>query len=383
MHGFGSTVNLVIESIALMTLISFLLSVTLARIASPARRSWVMGAVLGIAASAVQLFPYELSDGVFIDLRAQMVAAAGAFFGWRGALIALVGAVGTRLGIGGAGTASGVLSLAAAAATGLAWRQLLPRRHRQSVSGSLILGLATPLHLIVPAFFMPVGWLADFYRIVGLPLALSEATGLILFGTLIQREHRLHHLSEMLREQAMHDPLTGLANRRRCVAFFERLPASTLADGVALLYLDADHFKSINDRHGHDAGDAVLRQIADILRAHSPPNGCAARIGGEEFCMILPSPNQAEATARAEQIRQAIARHRFRLPAGQLNISVSIGLHHTHDPEGFDARLNAADRALYTAKAEGRNRVVAWQQAKPVQPVRHGSGGRKGERMAG
>lgn len=357
MQHVSSTINLVIESIALMTLISFLLSITLARVAHRASRDWIMGAILGAAASLVQHFPISLGPDVFIDSRAQLVAAAGAFFGWRGAMLAVGCAVATRVGTGGIGTLSGVCSIIAAGGLGLAWRAVLPKALQQSRIGPLSLGAATTLHLIVPLFFMPSSWWAAFYQQVGIPLALSELVGITIFGTLIQREYRLHDLKHALHSQAMIDPLTGLANRRHCVSFFEDLSAEQLEQGVALLYLDVDHFKPINDNHGHDVGDAVLRQLARILDSLTPEYGCAARLGGEEFCLLTLSDNIETAAQLAERIRRRIAKHPFQTPSGVLELTISIGLHHSRNLDNFDNRLNAADRALYAAKSGGRNRV--------------------------
>lgn len=365
MQHANHTLNLMIESIALMTLISYLLSVTLGQTQSRALRQWIMGAILGLSAALVQLFPIALGPDIFIDSRTQFVVAAGAFFGLRGALMAVGCAIAMRLGIGGIGTESGAVSIAVAGLCGLAWRLSVAPSIRDSLRGLILLGIAGPLHLIVPPFFMPPDWWAAFYSKVGIPLALSEMIGLVMFGALIRREYRLHRLNRMLRTQAMKDPLTGMANRRKCLSFFATLDTGQLENGIALVYLDADHFKSVNDTYGHDAGDAVLRQIARIITHHSPKDSCAARIGGEEFCILLLCDTLESAIRFAEHLRHAIAAHDFSIQAGSLNMTASIGLHHSHNLESFDERLNAADRALYQAKTDGRNRVVTWHEADP------------------
>ena len=134
----------------------------------------------------------------------------------------------------------------------------------------------------------------------------------------------------------------------------EQIAATRDADAPAvLLLIDVDHFKSINDRHGHGAGDEVLRQIAALLREQAGPGGFPARIGGDEFTLLLPGP-LAEAEATARRLREAAAA--LELPQyPQLRIGLSIGVaqlasHH----RSLDDWMGAADRAMYQAKAAGR-----------------------------
>lgn len=376
------TLNLMIESIALMTLISYLLSVVLSQTQRKALRQWIMGAILGLSAAVVQLFPIPLGPDIFIDSRTLFVVAAGAFFGLRGVVMAVGCAIAMRVGVGGIGAESGAVSISVAGLCGLGWRLSLAPETRDSLTGLILLGIVGPLHLIVPPFFMPPDWWAAFYSKVGIPLALSELIGLVMFGALIRREYRLNRLNRLLRVQAMKDPLTGIANRRQCLSFFESLDTGQLENGIALVYLDADHFKSVNDTYGHDAGDAVLRQIAKVITHHSPEDSCAARIGGEEFCVLLPCETLEIATHFAERLCHAIATHDFSIQAGSLNMTASIGLHHGQNLESFDERLNAADRALYKAKTDGRNRVVTWLET-DSEPQQEGQAGRHAPRRAG
>ncbi|MFL9827992.1 diguanylate cyclase [Rhodoplanes sp. SY1] len=162
-----------------------------------------------------------------------------------------------------------------------------------------------------------------------------------------------------LRRDALRDPLTGVANRR---AFFdrgERTLARMLADGrpAALLMVDLDLFKRINDRLGHAAGDAALRLFCDGTAALLRPTDLLARTGGEEFACLLPGANVADAVQIAERIRDWFARQGPAIGTAD-PVSVSIGVAATgaraHD---LAALMECADRALYAAKANGRNRV--------------------------
>lgn len=163
---------------------------------------------------------------------------------------------------------------------------------------------------------------------------------------------------------ATRDPLTGLSNRRHFLDLVERelQRANRHERPLCLLIVDLDHFKAINDRHGHIAGDRVLEEVGATLQSLTRDEAIAARIGGEEFAIALPEHTLAAATAVAEQLRGAIAALDLGLPDGPAGITVSIGvaawlarMHRVGD------LLAAADEALYRAKESGRNRVVVAQ----------------------
>ncbi len=184
-----------------------------------------------------------------------------------------------------------------------------------------------------------------------------------LAAALALSEERLSTISELheqLREQALHDPLTGLYNRRYLGEFFEREQSRALRDRLplALALIDLDHFKQLNDSHGHLAGDEVLRAVAQHLEMNLRSTDAVFRIGGEEFLLILPGVDAAEATQRVESLREQLASVRLPTRAGALQVTLSAGLalwpEHGH---ALDELLQAADAALYEAKHAGRNRV--------------------------
>jgi diguanylate cyclase (GGDEF)-like protein len=167
-----------------------------------------------------------------------------------------------------------------------------------------------------------------------------------------------------LAELSTTDGLTGTFNHR---AFQERLReefrrAQRYDDALSLVLLDLDHFKDVNDTHGHLVGDAVLREVAAALRGCARDTDFLCRYGGEEFAFLLPRTPLGGALTLAERARQALAALRVG-PRGQLRVSASMGLaglphRAVHTPE---ALLQAADEALYRAKAQGRNRVCLAQ----------------------
>lgn len=174
-----------------------------------------------------------------------------------------------------------------------------------------------------------------------------------------QSNARLDDIVRRRHEQAIHDELTGLYNRRHAVERLAKLRqiASRTDTALVVAYLDLDHFKHINDRHGHQAGDEVLAGFAALLRERLGENDFAARLGGEEFLLVMAETDPVAAGARVEALRRDTEILRFpSLPAG-FHVTVSIGLAAWQRPETVDELLARADRALYDAKHGGRNRV--------------------------
>lgn len=159
--------------------------------------------------------------------------------------------------------------------------------------------------------------------------------------------------------RAERDPLTGLGNRRhfdrRCAELMPALQRDS--ESVALVLIDVDHFKAVNDRHGHDIGDQVLRGLADLLRDNTRSRDVLARYGGEEFVIVLPGMDTAQARDACERLRERVASHAgFSTGVADLRVTISLGL---VSGAGYDAAqlLKAADQALYRAKHDGRNRL--------------------------
>ncbi|MDT3446561.1 diguanylate cyclase [Pseudofrankia sp. BMG5.37] len=172
--------------------------------------------------------------------------------------------------------------------------------------------------------------------------------------------YRNAQLFEELRQHASTDPLTGLANRRQFLEQAEHAIKRRAAacQPVSAAMIDVDHFKRVNDTHGHAVGDAVLAEIAQRIRACLREEDVVGRVGGEEFAALLPGPLPI-AEAVTERLRRAVANDPIDTSAGPLNVHVSVGLTllSPHD-SGLADLLARADRALYSAKQAGRDRVV-------------------------
>ena len=167
---------------------------------------------------------------------------------------------------------------------------------------------------------------------------------------------------EQIRQLATHDDLTGLLNRRAMLDRMQLEQRRSLRSGSPLLIalLDIDHFKVVNDTHGHAAGDLVLQSFADTVRRNVRDTDVLARWGGEEFVLLLCDTPAADAVALMERLRQAVQAMQVPVPQGgePITVTVSIGLARHTPADPLAGTLERADQVLYAAKAGGRNRVV-------------------------
>jgi two-component system cell cycle response regulator len=163
-------------------------------------------------------------------------------------------------------------------------------------------------------------------------------------------------------EAAITDALTGLYNRRYMETHIGTLVDQALSRGkpLSVLILDIDYFKSINDTHGHDAGDDVLQDFAIRIRKSIRGIDLACRYGGEEFVVVMPETDMAVATMVAERLRRRIASEPFAIQKGArtIEVTISIGIAALGPDDNAAGVVKRADRALYRAKRDGRNRVV-------------------------
>ncbi|OYX89708.1 MAG: hypothetical protein B7Y84_04045 [Azorhizobium sp. 32-67-21] len=233
---------------------------------------------------------------------------------------------------------------------------------RLSMFGLAVASLGEAVRLLVVLLYLTDEIPASLSNPVAIAAVLSIVFGITLcmFGFLlgvIERER-----SELTRI-AVRDDLTGLFSRRHFQESLSRAcrPAAGEARPLSLMALDLDGFKQVNDSHGHAAGDECLRRFADTARSLLKGAGEVARVGGDEFCVILPDTRLMDAMRLAEDLRRSVEAEAIDFPGGTLQMTVSIGVAEWHaNPPMTPADLKAAaDEALYRAKREGRNRIAS------------------------
>ncbi|HEY3430982.1 MAG TPA: diguanylate cyclase [Rhodocyclaceae bacterium] len=232
-------------------------------------------------------------------------------------------------------------------------------------------------HLLNVRFIPELNWylfvekredeaLADIRQTLYLNLALCLGiTGLVLFITRLA----LNRYQNRLEEMAVTDKLTGLYNRQAFDLLVEQAMAEHRRNPnpLSILMVDIDHFKQVNDRYGHQQGDAILRSLSPVLRDCLRQSDLAFRWGGEEYLVLLKGDTQRDAVGVAEKLRESIAAHVFTLgdaePGAQISITLSIGVAEYREGETMETLIARADGCLYLAKAAGRNRVVVAESA--------------------
>jgi diguanylate cyclase (GGDEF)-like protein len=205
--------------------------------------------------------------------------------------------------------------------------------------------------------------------LVVMPKLLNILSGCLVLGLLLmrwlpqavtERTRSDQHAAE-LEKLATTDGLTSLINRRHfdALAHAEWVRFQRYGRPLSLMLLDIDKFKTVNDRFGHDAGDLVLKAVAETCKANKRQTDVVARFGGEEFVLLLPETDEAAAEVAAERLRKAIQEQTHALPGANLEVTASIGIAGASlGMATFEVMLKRADQALYDAKSTGRNRVV-------------------------
>lgn len=197
-------------------------------------------------------------------------------------------------------------------------------------------------------------WLAGYSWVV---------MGHAIFAAILFLVMTMERREALQRNFAMSDPLTSLLNRRAFSDYALRLNRRRSDEALAVLVLDLDHFKQVNDRFGHEAGDRLLKAFADVAENNVRPSDQLFRMGGEEFCFVLPDTAINDALAVAERIRRAFEATAIDSSTGRASTTVSIGIAATRVAIDMEVLLAAADAAVYEAKARGRNRVVVAEPA--------------------
>ncbi|WP_404301756.1 diguanylate cyclase [Alicycliphilus denitrificans] len=248
-------------------------------------------------------------------------------------------------------------------------------RSRTSFAVTWVLTLAAAGCAIVwmgPQMRMPTTTLAGQLLTVGVLLgAVARCIGLVTFFRGMQ--YRLSEALAQIENLVRSDELTGIANRRGIMEVLQRHQAQAGRSGrpLCVALLDVDHFKRINDQHGHDSGDRVLRTLGALLTAHTRAIDSVGRYGGEEFLLAMPDTTAAQAREALERLRARVESTAWAgIFPGASGVTVTIGAAVCQPDESVESAIRRADAALYEGKAAGRNRVVlALPQAAPAVPA--------------
>lgn len=178
----------------------------------------------------------------------------------------------------------------------------------------------------------------------------------------------IYILNSQFEAYSLTDPLTGLGNRRNCISQFQRLHAIQLRSGnpFSMLMIDMDHFKEVNDRHGHLTGDKVLRFVAETLDHGLRRQDTLYRWGGEEFIMLLPGASLEQAETAAERLRHIIEHTPFEDGPVTIRLTASFGAYMVDSPQEMAEHLKKIDELLYQAKNMGRNHVISQRTAPKI-----------------
>ncbi|WP_420407157.1 GGDEF domain-containing protein [Hoeflea sp.] len=312
----------------------------------------------GIAGS--MMVPFELTDGLFFDLRHVFLVLVASFGGPVATLVAAATAIGIRLFEGGAGLVPGVAGILISAGVGLLFAFLWPLRNMSPLR-LVAIGIGSNVAM-VSVFLLPWPIAVTVLAKIGVPLAAANFVGVLIAASVLNHRSKQVTRVHSLLDEVRVDGLTGLANRRSFDKEGEKLARTTEQRGkpCAVMMIDIDHFKSVNDTFGHAAGDEVLKHVAAIVSENARLGDLIARYGGEEMALVLPNLDGANAHLVADRIRNAVENAATTVRGLPLKVTVSIGFAPVGSTEdAFSVALRAADEALYAAKNEGRNRVIS------------------------
>ena len=328
----------------------------------------ILGVMLGGGASLLMLHPIELTSDLTFSNRPMFVAFAGLLGGWVGAVSALVITSATRIAIAGPNMSIGILLLSVAAALGVLGHTFLNRtRLRPPWSWTFLGGLLCLSVALFWTLIMLEPMRGTLLRNTVVILIIASAIGgAVAAGYLHYGVSNVVHQRQRAMTESRVDELTGVFNRRGLNTEYQSFVLQTPEPSVALLAIDLDHFKLVNDRFGHVSGDRLLKLIADQINQFIRKGDIVARIGGDEFVVVLKNTTQEEAKNTAERLCRAIedgplipeTDSQLYDALGVITVSVGVAFTNAH-PERLDALLEASDELLYTAKKNGRGRVVA------------------------
>lgn len=328
------------------------------RSTSPQREIIATAMTFMVGALVSMAFPLKFVPGVAFDLRHVFLVLAGPFGGWPAALLTSLATSAYRFAQGGPTVYADLSGIVVAALLGLAIARF-NRRPDYSLAMIATLGVAASVP-IFGTFLVVAPYEPEAFRNLAIPFVLANFIGVIISAESFNRIRVQMHREKALVRDTATDPLTGLSNRRA----FDAQGPELAEDGIqkngryALMIVDIDRFKSINDTFGHANGDKVIKQVAETVSTYARDNDMVVRYGGEEIALVLPGCDETRTAVIADRIREGIEHTTFEVNGINLKVTVSVGYVVVDAPgKGFWSAFEEADAALYRAKTAGRNRV--------------------------
>lgn len=315
-------------------------------------RRCAVGCLLGLGSAISMLQPYIVVEGLQVDGRNTFLAIATAFGGALSTVIAGTIAGLARIWVGGTGVTIGVVTTILVCLMAAIWAYATRHQTRRSLLAWVLLGGILSLPLLISMIVLKVP-----EPLVALTRVCTDMIGAVVFGKMFEGERLRGRRERQLNHDASTDPLTGLPNRRALMEFVDQLkPADR--EAMALMIIDADHFKSINDTHGHDVGDQVLKRIAEAMSRSIRERDFAARFGGEEFAVLMRVGRPQDGYTLADRLRIALS-GQHEIDGAKVMVTVSVGATSLRAAgSDFQQAYARADAALYQAKRLGRDRAV-------------------------
>lgn len=332
------------------------------RLPFPSLRVQAIGGLLfGLYGTVLMNYSFQINDTTIVDLRHLAVVTAAVYLGGIASVISGVIISILRI-LMFSVTSSAIDAAIAMILLGLAgvyfayasWSRLT------KIITMNLMGMT----IVFIVLLMNTNSMATLMEVYPIQMTISFAGGIFIY-LIAEFINRSNEMLFLLERRASTDHLTDLSNRRQFEQSLqsELLHAKQSQQKLSLLAIDIDRFKKVNDTYGHSAGDAVLKQLGQLLVQHGRSTDLVSRNGGEEFAILLLDCGYHQSMAIAESVRKAVARFLFTLPDGQtLKLTISIGVavypDHSDDHDDNDL-LEQADRALYEAKNTGRNKVCS------------------------
>lgn len=320
---------------------------------SPLKGRVLLGVQTGVIAILLLVNALQL-EGILIDLRNIPVLLAVLFGGWvSGAVAGFILLIGRSFVL--FFTDGSMLGLYLAIATIIALVGLtgILRKRMDNTRSTLLVFTTISIAIFGVAIYTALP-LNLFYPVLIVYTLMSYSGACAAYRLLLELRRHFENVQHQ-QQLARTDALTGIANRRLLNEAMANLTVE--AEEYALILVDIDHFKRVNDTYGHDVGDDVLRELGMLLVNESEERHLVGRFGGEEFLIVMPHATLDEVSQLAESIREKVSTFPFETSAGTLHITVSLGACHSNDIE-IDSVLKHADEALYHAKESGRNRFI-------------------------